>query len=748
MSLAGERQAWLAACGLQVPGSKARVLHRVMWDTGASINVVSDKIYRGLGSPNLSICQGTSVRTVTGTTQTVLGIVTLEVHVCACAHFLADFHVVDVPDTVLISFPQIRKLSATIGNIVRIPWKSILPTLALAAPVCDAVVTSASPSSGACVTQSPVCGPPLLATATRSSPSCDRLSAASAALFLPRSSGTSSDRDVTYSSRQFESIPNSELTSGTAPAGSLPAASSIAATMPIDQSNTVHSRSSPDVLTIAATPPISPISSEQFDVRNLELVKMPPRCERWIHADVPTGYQEFHPLTFASGLYLAKGVFDNGTTIYAESPPTRDERQMNTPRCSAYVLAMNPSYRPVQLCPYQRIGFVTPLTDEYTVAATDLFEFNEQMHVCQPIALLDVSDEDSELVPQATAKAVSPPKTLSKTLHDAIIAISEKSKLTLNQTKQLQDVLLKTKYLQLFSDGSTFPRPSKLSPAELPMNDSTPVTSKPYRVNPELSITIRDQLAQMVDQNVVQAHISSPYASPVLLVKKKTGDWRFCVDYRLLNAKLRNDVYPLPVINDVTDALNGATIFSHLDLASGYWQIPIAEKDRHKTAFILPNGLYQFSVLPFGISTAPSIFQRAMDFVLSGLKFEKCLVYLDDIIIYSKTFSQHLKDIEVVLDRLNSFDMTVKITKCEFAASSLEFLGHELDSEGIRPSASHVKDIRNWPRPETVSDVQKFLGLTGYFRKFVKNYSAIASDLHALTHGTRPVDQCGLGNQT
>ena len=166
MSLAGERQAWLAACALQVPGSKARVLHRVMWDTGASINVVSDKIYRGLGSPNLSICQGTSVRTVTGTTQTVLGIVTLEVHVCACAHFLADFHVVDVPDTVLISFPQIRKLSATIGNIVRIPWKSILPTLALAAPVCDDVVTSASPSSGACVTQSPACGPPLLATAT------------------------------------------------------------------------------------------------------------------------------------------------------------------------------------------------------------------------------------------------------------------------------------------------------------------------------------------------------------------------------------------------------------------------------------------------------------------------------------------------------------------------------------------------------------------------------------------------------
>ena len=146
------------------------------------------------------------------------------------------------------------------------------------------------------------------------------------------------------------------------------------------------------------------------------------------------------------------------------------------------------------------------------------------------------------------------------------------------------------------------------------------------------------------------------------------------MDYRQLNTKLRNDVYPLPVINDVTDALGGATIFTHLDLASGYWQIPIAEKDRHKTAFILPNGLYQFTVLPFGISTAPSIFQRAMDFVLSGLKYEKCLVYIDDIIIYSKDFEQHMKDIEMVLDRLNSFDMTVKITKCDFAAPSLEFL--------------------------------------------------------------------------
>ena len=171
LSLAGERQAWLDACALQVPGSKARILHRVMWDTGASINVVSDKIYRRLGSPNMSVCQGTSVRTVTGTTQSVLGIVPLEVHVCACAHFLADFHVVDVPDTVLISFPQIRKLAATIGNIVRIPWKSLLPASALAATVCDDVPTSASPPSGACVTQVPACGPSRLATAILSVPS-------------------------------------------------------------------------------------------------------------------------------------------------------------------------------------------------------------------------------------------------------------------------------------------------------------------------------------------------------------------------------------------------------------------------------------------------------------------------------------------------------------------------------------------------------------------------------------------------
>ena len=299
LSLAGERQAWLDACALQVPGSKARVLHRVMWDTGSSINVVSDKIYRRLGSPNLSVCQGTSVRTVTGTTQTVLGIVSLEVHVCACAHFLADFHVVDVPDTVLISFPQIRKLEATIGKVVRIPWKTLLPVSALSTTGCNVVSTSASPSSGVCVTQVPACGPLLPATAIlsvpplsiRSSPSCDRLPAASAALLLSSSSETSSARDVPYSSRQSESIPNSDLTLGTAPAGPLPAASSIAATMPIDQSNSVSSRSSPDVLTIAATLPISPVSSEQIDVRNLDSVKMPPRCERWIHADVPAGFK-------------------------------------------------------------------------------------------------------------------------------------------------------------------------------------------------------------------------------------------------------------------------------------------------------------------------------------------------------------------------------------------------------------------------------------------------------------------------
>ena len=733
LSVSGERQAWLATC-LQVPGSSINVMHRVMWDSGAAINVLSESIYITLGSPSVTPCHDMSVRAVTGNSQRIIGIVRLEVHLCACSHFLADFHVTNVPDTVLISFPQLRALDATIGNILRVPWSSLTRTPNSEKPsdIELAAIPYSSSSSSALLAESKSSSN--LATNSLYSVSTTSSSASLAESKSSSNLATNSLCSVSTTSICSSAGSNSNTASSMTSSPMLTAVStSSICSSACSNLNTASSMTSSSTLTAAAAAPAFTSKDGLTVVRNVDSIRIPPRCEVWIKVQVPAGLLEFNPFTLTSGLYIAKGLFHNGTIEYAESPPTAVPPAK--PICTGYVLVMNPTYQYQHLSPQQKIGFVTFLSTEHVVDTVNLCT-DHTGSVANHVGLLDINDEDSELVPNPNGAD----HTSTLSLHDAILKASQKPHLTDEQRKALHHLLFNPKYSHLFSDGSTFPRPSKLAPVEFPTTDDTPVTAKPYRINPELQITMREQLTRMQAQGVVQAHISSPYASPVLLVKKKSGEYRFCVDYRQLNTKLRNDVYPLPVINDVTDALGGATIFTHLDLASGYWQIPIAEKDRHKTAFILPNGLYQFTVLPFGISTAPSIFQRAMDFVLSGLKYEKCLVYIDDIIIYSKDFEQHMKDIEMVLDRLNSFDMTVKITKCDFAAPSLEFLGHELDKDGIRPSTSHVKDIMNWPRPTTVAEVQKFLGLAGYFRKFVKDFSAIAAPLHTLTHGGRPND--------
>ena len=152
----------------------------------------------------------------------------------------------------------------------------------------------------------------------------------------------------------------------------------------------------------------------------------------------------------------------------------------------------------------------------------------------------------------------------------------------------------------------------------------------------------------MLRQGIIRPSFS-PWASPVVLVKKKSGDYRFCIDYRRLNAVTKRDVYPLPRMDDVFDRLAGAKFFSSLDLMSGYWQVPVAEADRSKTAFITPDGLYEFMRLPFGLNNAPSTFQRLMDRVLARLKWQMCLVYLDDVLIFEKTFEEHQKRLECVL---------------------------------------------------------------------------------------------------
>ena len=216
--------------------------------------------------------------------------------------------------------------------------------------------------------------------------------------------------------------------------------------------------------------------------------------------------------------------------------------------------------------------------------------------------------------------------------------------------------------------------------------------------------------------------------------KKKDGSLRFCVDFQQLNAATVKDAHPLPRIDDLLDALHGAQWFSTLDLKSIYWQIPIQERNKEKTAFRTSSGqLYEFNQVLFGLCNAPATFSRLMDRVLSGLHWETCLFYLDDIIVFSSTWEEHLTPLRQVFQRLRHADLKLGAEKCTFAAKEVSYLGHRVTEEGLLPDLALLAAIPEIPPPKAATEVRSFLGLAGYYRQYVKNFAAIVGPLHALT---------------
>ena len=226
---------------------------------------------------------------------------------------------------------------------------------------------------------------------------------------------------------------------------------------------------------------------------------------------------------------------------------------------------------------------------------------------------------------------------------------------------------------------------------------------------------------------------SSPWSSPVVLAKKKDGSLRFCVDYRRLNTATVKDAQPLPRIDDTLEALHGSRWFSTLDLQSGYWQVPLREKDKEKTAFCTGEGqLWEFEVLPFGVCNGPATFSRLMDAVLSGLAWRTCLAYLDDVIVYAPTWTTHLQRLREVFDRIREAGLKLKPSKCCLARAEVGFLGHVVSGQGILPDPDKLRAIQDIPPPTSVQALHSFLGLASYYRRFVKGFANIAAPLHHL----------------
>lgn len=302
----------------------------------------------------------------------------------------------------------------------------------------------------------------------------------------------------------------------------------------------------------------------------------------------------------------------------------------------------------------------------------------------------------------------------------------------ISNNKVMQDM---NSLLENFSDVFVIPEglpPKRACDHRIKLkNEHINLNLKPYRY-PSAQKTIIEQMTQeLLDSGVIK-NSTSAFAAPVVLVKKKDGSWRMCVDYRRLNEATIKDGFPIPLIEELLDELGGASVFSKLDLRSGYHQVRMHETDIHKTAFKTHQGHYEFLVLPFGLTNAPATFQSLMNEVFKSVLRKTTLVFFDDILVYSKSWDQHLLDLAEVLSLMRLHSLKAKHSKCTFGGDRVEYLGHIITGAGVSTDPQKIQAVRDWPTPVNVKQLRGFLGLAGYYRRFIKGFGTIAKPMTDL----------------
>lgn len=376
------------------------------------------------------------------------------------------------------------------------------------------------------------------------------------------------------------------------------------------------------------------------------------------------------------------------------------------------------------LQPKAPIGYIQPASPKSTLQVQQV-NVNE-IQVCR----LGVNELEANTKSEST-------NGRKATALDSRVTIGDQ----LNATQRREVVNLLNKYDKVFSQHEDDLGFCSEVEHRIILLDDKPVKVPHRRIPPHRWKEVREHLQQLLSRKIIRES-SSPYASPVVLVQKKDNSLRMCIDYRALNAKTHRDAYPIPRIEEALDALKGASYFCSLDLAHGYHQVPVAEKDIEKTAFrVGTGGLYEFTRLPFGLTNAPATFMRLMDRVFGDQNFQSVLIYLDDILVFGRTFEETQQRLELVLQRLQSHNLKVKPEKCHLFEERLRYLGHIVTKDGILPDPEKTRAIAGWKRPQTERELRSFMGLASYYRRFVPGFAKISAPLHALTGGKK-----GKGN--
>ena len=357
----------------------------------------------------------------------------------------------------------------------------------------------------------------------------------------------------------------------------------------------------------------------------------------------------------------------------------------------------------------KRVFHVNMLKKWYPVAQSEVVNLAEQVDECSP-------DEDFPSW-QPTRDVPGVPRYGKE--------------LTTSQLADLNDLI------RVFKDVfSTKPGKTNMIEHHIQTGDTKPIKLPPYRVPQALQAMVRQEIKDMLDLGIIEPSVSE-WAAPIVPILKKDGSLRLCVDYRRLNAISQNNAYPMPRIDDLIDQLGRAQFLSTLDLTRGYWQVPMGKASCHKTAFVTPAGQFQFTVMPFGLSGAPSTFQRMMDLLTKDTN-DFAAAYLDDLIIFSDTWEHHMQHLTLILQQLRKANLTVKPQKCQLGMAECVYLGHTVGRGVVRPEMSKVEAIQAFTQPTTKKQVRAFLGITGYYRKFIPNYSTLAAPLTDLTKKNRP----------